>query len=141
MLQHVLHQALVQRLRAGEVGPDGPEDPGRPQRLEEALDWGDVDVDQHQRQPQPRGAGGVEKVEALPDGVAGGVPLGQVRGGGRRHEGSRGGDQPRPVQQDLRCGKSSRSHRLRRGSDADARVAPRLSHTSRTSESSTVQGP
>jgi hypothetical protein len=39
------------------------------------LDWGDVDVYQHQRQPQPRGAGGLEKVDALPDGVVGGVPL------------------------------------------------------------------
>jgi hypothetical protein len=65
------HPAAAQRRGRS----DGPHDPDRPQRLEEALDWGDVGVYQHQRQPQPRGAGGVEKVDALPDGVAGGIPL------------------------------------------------------------------
>jgi hypothetical protein len=64
MVHHVAHQALVQRLRGGEVRPDGAEDPDRPERLEEALDGRDVDVDEEQRQAQPRGghqAGAVQQ--------------------------------------------------------------------------------
>jgi hypothetical protein len=101
VVQHVLHEALIQRAGGDEVGPDGAERPGRPQRLEEALYRGDVDVDEDQRQAQPRGAGGVQEVGGAGDGGGGGVPLRQERRGGRRHEGRRSRHQPRPVQQDL----------------------------------------
>jgi hypothetical protein len=99
MVHDVAHQALVQRLRGGEVRPDGAEGPERPERLEEALDGRDVDVDEEQRQAQPRGAGCVEQVEALPDGV--GAALREEDGGGRGHEGRGGGHQAGAVQQDL----------------------------------------
>ena len=93
MLQHVANQALVEGLRGDDVRPDGAEHSGRPQRLEEALDRGDVDVDQDERQAQPGGTGGVEKVGALPDGVAGGVPFRKESPRGRDEEGRGGRDQ------------------------------------------------
>ena len=81
MLEHVPDEPLVERRRGEGVGADGPDHANGPQRLEEPLDGVDVDVDENQREPEPRGPGGVEEVGALPDGVAGDVPLRQERPG------------------------------------------------------------
>lgn len=90
------------RWQAGAArGPDGAERPRRPQRLEEALYRGDVDVDEDQQQASPRGVTGVEEVGGAGDSGGGGVPLRQERRGGRSHEGHHSRHLPRPVQQDF----------------------------------------